>query len=101
MSQSKMLAVIGTLRSGTQKGLIVAFVSWAISLSGLAEQFPDAEGYVDGALNALAALGMLYAGYSRQFKPSPPLTEIAAAKTTEMVADGKLKTVVANTGDAK
>ena len=87
-----MLDVINTMKSGTMKGLIVAFVAWAISLSGLAEQFPDAEKYVDGALEALTGLSLLYAGYSRKFKPSPPLSEAAVQKTIEMVESGELKT---------
>jgi hypothetical protein len=87
-----MLQIINTMKSGTMKGLIVAFVAWAISLSGLAEQFPDAEKYVDGFLEALTGLSLLYAGYSRKFKPSPPLSQTAADQTASMVKSGELKT---------
>ena len=40
-TQPALLQIINTMRSGTMKALLVAFVAWAIGLSGLAEQFPD------------------------------------------------------------
>lgn len=86
-----MLKVIGMLRSGTLRGLAIALAAYVLQVIGLAEQFPSAEGVIDGILQAIEILGIVYAAVKRTFAPNPPLTEIAVEKERAMLANGKIE----------
>lgn len=86
-----MIKTISMLKSGTLRGLAVAAIAYGLQMIGLAEQFPDAEGVIDGLLKVVEIGGMVYAAIKRTFSPNPPLTETAVAKEKDMVAKGKLE----------
>lgn len=86
-----MMKTISMLKSGTLRGLAVAAIAYGLQLLGLSEQFPSAEGVIDGLLKFVEIAGMVYAAAKRTFSPNPPLTEAAVAKTNSMVAAGTLE----------
>lgn len=90
-----MLEVIKKLDSATIRGLIVATIPLLVliaSFFGVDEALFQAklEGLGEKLVALVSLAGVAWAAYARLFKPTPPLTETAKAKTAEMVAQEKL-----------
>lgn len=72
-------------KSNTLRALGVAALMQVLAVAGLADQFDaDTVGkYVDGGLDLIAFLATVYAAWARARQPTPPVTDIAVARTVE------------------
>lgn len=96
-----MLEKIALLDSQTIRALIVAFVGvvgMICSFFGVSEAVfssEKAEKLADGVATLVTLFGVLWAGWARATRPSPPLTEKAVEATKVAVAKGDLTSVPA------
>lgn len=96
-----MLEKIALLDSQTIRALIVAFVGvvgMICSFFGVSEAVfssEKAEKLADGVATLVTLFGVLWAGWARATRPSPPLTEKAVEATKVAVQKGDLTSVPA------
>ena len=66
-------------RSNVLRALLVGGVAFLLKQLGVADNFPDVEGYVDKGLDLVQVLAGIWAAYARIKQPTPPVTLTKAA----------------------
>lgn len=79
-------------KSNTLRGLLVAAVALIAQKLGIAATVGDdqAAAIVDGALTLVESFALAYAAYYRVAHPTPPVSEVAIART-ESLSTGEKK----------
>src|SRR5215471_17415505 len=61
-------------KSNVLRALLVGIVAFVLKKAGLADQFPNADGYVNDALDLVQLIAGFWAAWARMRQPSPPIT---------------------------
>jgi hypothetical protein len=73
-------------KSNTLRGLLVAGLALIAQKLGIADAFGDADAakVVDLAMGVVESLALAYAAYARISQPTPPVTDLAIARTNAL-----------------